>query len=1364
MKINGATFTGETATDGGGAVANYGLATITGSTLNGNSAGGQGGGGIFSNGTLILDTTTFSNDSATGTSDGGGVENLGVLTAMHSTFSGDTAANGRGGAIFNYGSAGNFAYAYLQNTSITGCTAEAGGGVFNQSTVILENGSVTGNTATAGDGGGIDNQATLTATGVFFSNDQATNGNGGGIANTGDGSVAGVASLVNCTVSDSSAVNGGAIFNQNNVLTIQSSTLFGDTATNDGGCVDNQSMLFAANATFTQNSAGNQGGAIYNNAAAKLVNCTIVANSATGGGGVATSGAGSDATLNNTIISQNTSGASASDILGSLNSGSSHNLVGTAGGTGATGGLLEGVNGNIVNVSNPLLSALQNNGGPDFTMAPLPGSAAIDAGDSSLAVDGNGNALMFDQRGLAGASAQGGTPRVVGSSVDIGAVEVGGYTLAPAPGSNPQHATVNTAFGHALTVDITSINGLDPVDGGVINFATVPGGNGQSASLAALASTVNLGAQTVTAVANNQTGAYFVNATVAGAVNTAQFQLTNDAKLVATTMVFTVEPSNAGAGGIISPAVQVTIEDQFGNVMASDNSSVTIAVHTGPSTALNGTLTVNAVNGVATFSDLSLNIAGTYTLGAVDSADSLTAVSTSFNIAASSAEQLVYLQQPTGTTAGSSITPAVVVAIEDQFGNILLTDDSNVTIAVNSGPSTALNGTLTVSAVNGIATFSNLSLNTAGTYTLNAVDSDDSLNVVSSSFTITASSPAQLVYTQQPTSAVAGHTIAPAVVVAIEDQFGNIITSDNASVTIAVNTGPSTALNGTLTVNAVNGVATFSNLSLNTAGVYTLFAADSADLINAVSSSFTISAAAAQQLVFVQQPTSTTANTVIAPAVTVAVEDQFGNLETADSSSVTIAINSGPAGATLAGTLTVNAVNGVATFSTLSLNTGGTYTLAASDAALAHAISGSFNITAVVSATGSASGTVYKDITGNGLSADDTALAGVVVKIYKDLNGNGVLDSSDGAPVATITSGADGTYSFTGLAPGKYIIAETVPTGDVETAPNLPDYYAVTVAASANTGNLNFDNFQVPNCPLQNVYYTINGSCTKITNLRGATAQGETVTVTFTVPSTSAPMVYSLVTYNAPDSVFNASDASQQTIYQDATGTFGPGTHTLTVTIPNNYYQIDFVCGAAIDKLGPAGSNIFYSAQNRLDSADNAGLHSDVDDESATMAFWSSLGQSLIKSFGGSSTSTGLGTWLATYMPNVFGGTALGNKTNATVASTYMSYYNVTGQKNMAQVMATAMNVYASTLSLGGSTGTSFGFNVTSAGLGAADFNIGSNGAAFGVSNNATITVTQMLSYVNSKASKNVLYNNVTSLLNQAYNEFGQVNGDGGID
>ncbi|MGD0389906.1 MAG: SpaA isopeptide-forming pilin-related protein, partial [Tepidisphaeraceae bacterium] len=263
--------------------------------------------------------------------------------------------------------------------------------------------------------------------------------------------------------------------------------------------------------------------------------------------------------------------------------------------------------------------------------------------------------------------------------------------------------------------------------------------------------------------------------------------------------------------------------------------------------------------------------------------------------------------------------------------------------------------------------------------------------------------------------------------------------------------------------------------------------------------------------------------------------------------------------------------------------------------------------------TDSLDGTVYIDATGNGLSATeqplagDTPEAGVVVDLYKDVNGNGVLDSSDGAPIATYTTGANGQYSFTNLPLGAYIVAEVAPSGYIQTAPTIPDYYAETVVNGQEITNLNFANYHPCTTTLQCVTYTLSGGgcqTTTVTNLRGATAQGETVTVTFTVPSGSAAMQYTLVSYNAPDSYFNASDASEQTIYQEATGTFGPGTHTLTVTLPNNYYQVDFVCGAAITQLGPAGSNIFYSAQDRLISADNAGLHDDVDDESATMLFW----------------------------------------------------------------------------------------------------------------------------------------------------------------
>jgi hypothetical protein len=43
------------------------------------------------------------------------------------------------------------------------------------------------------------------------------------------------------------------------------------------------------------------------------------------------------------------------------------------------------------------------------------------------------------------------------------------------------------------------------------------------------------------------------------------------------------------------------------------------------------------------------------------------------------------------------------------------------------------------------------------------------------------------------------------------------------------------------------------------------------------------------------------------------------------------------------------------------------------------------------------------------------------------------------------------------------------------------------------------------------------------------------------------------------------------------------------VQVPNCYFQIDFVCGPVIDRLGPVGSNIFYTPQGRLISADNDG-------------------------------------------------------------------------------------------------------------------------------------------------------------------------------
>jgi hypothetical protein len=120
--------------------------------------------------------------------------------------------------------------------------------------------------------------------------------------------------------------------------------------------------------------------------------------------------------------------------------------------------------------------------------------------------------------------------------------------------------------------------------------------------------------------------------------------------------------------------------------------------------------------------------------------------------------------------------------------------------------------------------------------------------------------------------------------------------------------------------------------------------------------------------------------------------------------------------------------------------------------------------------------------------------------------------------------------------------------------------------------------------------YVINDT-TPVSDLRGTTKEGDTVLVSFTVAAGTLPHRFTLVTYTAPGSTFDVKTAGQQKIFDCDTGLFGPGTYTLAVSIPHSYYQIDFVCGWAIDHFGPASSNIFYAAQNRLFSADNSGKH-----------------------------------------------------------------------------------------------------------------------------------------------------------------------------
>jgi hypothetical protein len=100
------------------------------------------------------------------------------------------------------------------------------------------------------------------------------------------------------------------------------------------------------------------------------------------------------------------------------------------------------------------------------------------------------------------------------------------------------------------------------------------------------------------------------------------------------------------------------------------------------------------------------------------------------------------------------------------------------------------------------------------------------------------------------------------------------------------------------------------------------------------------------KLTFFVQPRNTTRGATISPALKVQIRDQFGNRVTSATDDVTIAIGRNPSSGTLAGTTTVAAVRGLATFSTLSIDKAGTgYTLVVSSGSLTRATSRRFNIT-----------------------------------------------------------------------------------------------------------------------------------------------------------------------------------------------------------------------------------------------------------------------------------------------------------------------------------------------------------------------------------------------------------------------------------
>jgi hypothetical protein len=259
------------------------------------------------------------------------------------------------------------------------------------------------------NGAGINNAANLTINEVVVTANSTGSGetHGAGIYNTG------TLTVNNSTLSNNiNGFSGGGVFNSG-TLTINKSTVEGNSAPYGGGCT-NFGPLVINDSTFSGNTAPvnevGSGGGIFNSGSLQINNSTFAGNTAVNGGGI--DGGTQTVTISNSTIAENSGSEFSGGGIATIgkvilqNSIVAKNSGGNCAGTMTSNGYnlssddsCEFSGPGDLNNTAPSLGPLRNNGGPTQTMALIPGSPAIDAGNPNGCTDGNGNLLKTDQRG-----------------------------------------------------------------------------------------------------------------------------------------------------------------------------------------------------------------------------------------------------------------------------------------------------------------------------------------------------------------------------------------------------------------------------------------------------------------------------------------------------------------------------------------------------------------------------------------------------------------------------------------------------------------------------------------------------------------------------------------------------------------------------------------------------------------------------------------------------------------------------------------------------------------------------------------------------------------------------------------------------
>jgi len=748
--------------------------------------------------TYVLDGFTITGGNQTTTGIGGGIYvdttsptfgNL-IITANN--------ANSRGGGVFIITPSAtleaNYSRPSFTDVTISNNTATIGGGVY------VQNGSpsftrvtFSGNTVTGGAGGGLNIQ-TFGGTGVDEPN---------------------LATLTEVTFTNNTGNGGGGLYNNNSTTTLNRVTFSGNTANRRGGGILNeQSNPILTNVTFSGNTSNESvgvapwgGGGIMNLGSDPVLNnVTFNGNNSVNGSGTAGGdamknmtdlGVSSDPVITNSIfwgdggISDEilTVGISTATITDSVVQGGCPALATCT---------------NVIN-SDPILSALANNGGFTQTMAISSTGSAFNAADTTTA-----DCAATDQRG---------TSRPQGVACDIGAYEVGD-TVAPIlqsftrfnPATSPTNAdtlvfraTFNETVINVSTGDF-AVNGtttatvtlVTPISGTVYEITV------SSGDLAGFNGVVGInlsGAQNITDSAGN--------ALPAGEPATDETYLVDNTAPTVTIdqAVAQADPTNVSPINFTVVFSEATTNFATGDVTLGGTAGATTAIVTGGPITFNvavsgmtgdGTVIASIAAGVATDATGNGNTASTSTDNTVTYDTTAPTVTI---------DQAVAQADPTGTSPINFTVVFSEATTNFATGDVTLGGTAGATTAIVTGGPITFNvavsgmtgdGTVIASIVAAVATDAAGNSNAASTSTDNTVTYDTTGPVVTigaPSVAITTAGPVDF-----PITITGGTTFN----LTVADVTLN--TTGTATGTVSVTNG--NTANPTVTISATTGSGT----------------------------------------------------------------------------------------------------------------------------------------------------------------------------------------------------------------------------------------------------------------------------------------------------------------------------------------------------------------------------------------------------------------------------------------------------------------------------------------------------------------------------------------------------------------------------